>query len=521
MNRQKGFTLVEMLLVLGLITVITLAAYMYMSKRTDYAKADLNSTLISQTVSKIQYMVKGYNLKSNLPATQNSINQMIAVNNLIQNKVLPDELITGNQAKTTFGSIITFNTEIATINTTGSPAGVDSILLNVSFTALSVNNCIDSISNRLILENSSRIKIGGTTVKNFGDRTVSASQIGTACATNQNIVLSYILYESTQSTTSTEQCTDCGNSRSAEDLYHVTTGVVNATPGTTAPVCGTDSSWSTTNSVCVCNAANKQWNGEKCVTIWTQGSPNNSGYCPLGYGWDRSKGINSKCVKLPDQTNGQTQAVREQRLINYLNQTIPANKYYRPVDPVLYPVDLAGKKPADLINVGATGACPTCLNPNININSGASGVVTAPDPIAANPTTLSANYTTNAGRYIPPSIPLSGAVDFKSNQSVQQVCNLPVSGSPVNVPRTTQTPSEVSSGKQLEGYDGSSCQQCILSGGYWDTTRNRCQLSFDNDQDKINSNPTNAIKDVKVLDSCIRSGLKYTYNAGTNSYVCQ
>lgn len=286
--KKKGFTLLELLLAVGVIGILTAATYSYMTKKQLIAEAQTQVKEILEMDQSIQQLMANVPVDNTLGVAK--INEMLTPAKIIQQNMAPIGRANagGTEIRNTFkNGTITFSAEalnVSNINTRIVP------VYNYTITQVPPAACSFIVAN-FDLQEFIRIRVDGTTIKNVGE-TVSPTQAATACngSTNKTIVI-------TQSSVATkpEHGTNvvnlngiAGHIRDTENQYYQeqlrTTTVA---PGT-CPA----GSWNSALSFCSCPAGT-EWNGKICISF---GQP---GVCPSGQMWNAQTSMCQAIVKLP------------------------------------------------------------------------------------------------------------------------------------------------------------------------------------------------------------------------------
>lgn len=322
---KKGFTLLEIILVIGLIAIVTIGIYVTYIKKFKSAEGAVQSQLLLVLNSK---MIGAF--KNTMDATQNAqdstrisgqVNAFVTnTAGLISLGIIPSELVRGATINTTWGTPIVFTSGVYSDTTSTPPRKM--IFYTETFIVDEKQVCSAILSNESLMKDSLSVTVNGLPVKNAGSQTLNIANIAAGCSNpNARIAISFPIFDSNYDYRGNLDCTDCGMARNKEGRYNINSGVAGAT---TDPSYGSDpcnnspsidnahrAKYDINSGVCVCTngtAANpQQWIGNKCVDLWTKSSPNNNGFCPLGYGWVRNAGdinnpndFSKRCKLLPN-----------------------------------------------------------------------------------------------------------------------------------------------------------------------------------------------------------------------------
>lgn len=327
---KKGFTLLEIILVIGLIAIVTIGIYVTYIKKFKSAEGAVQSQLLLVLNSK---MIGAF--KNTMDATQNAqdstrisgqVNAFVTnTAGLISLGIIPSELVRGATINTTWGTPIVFTSGVYSDTTSTPPRKM--IFYTETFTVDEKQVCSAILSNESLMKDSLSVTVNGLPVKNAGSQTLNIVNIAAGCSNaNASIAISFPIFDSNYDYRGNLDCIDCGIARDKEKKYNINAGVSGATndptfnsnnPCNNSPSIDNAhrATYDSNSGVCVCSngtSANpQQWTGSKCVDVWTEASPNNNGFCPLGYGWVRNgvdinnpNNFSKKCKLLPN-TQGQ------------------------------------------------------------------------------------------------------------------------------------------------------------------------------------------------------------------------
>ncbi len=280
----KGFTQLELLLVVGVILIMSMVIY------STYTKRQL-ATIADKQVTYLEFMVQGIangltGINSNDPSTFGSsigkINTFTSTTNLVNNQLIPPEMINGD------GTIR--NLWGGTVTVTGTPLDVldDGInnpqpAFKITLTGVPAFGCTVLTTNVDLTNTAQQITINGDAniVKFPNTPNVNVANAATLCNNDFNTV-SFFKNAFKAGYVGVESSNAPAVLRYKENKYHI------ATPGTNslgAGACfGSGATFDAAQSTCVCPAG-EQWTGYRCVPE-NSGLPNEAGFCPLGQGWD-------------------------------------------------------------------------------------------------------------------------------------------------------------------------------------------------------------------------------------------
>lgn len=563
--KKNGFTLLELILVLGLIALITIGTYVLYNKRNESRVAAAEATYI--LIADKNITATASTLKSGFTA-QESANALTLLKayitntkQLIDSKTIPEQLINGNTVQSLWGSVITFDA--------GSYSDPVSKKTYLYYTLKTTTDnkaiCGGLLSNEDLNNRASFITVNNVPAKSFGNRAIKPEVIATNCELSPAVIqIGFVVYEYIYTDRVNDDCTDCGTTRTKEKIYNIAPGYTNISDTVGSNPCnnipGTDSTREATynneSGVCVCNNVNMQWNGAQCVPIWTPtataSNGGNSGFCPLGYGWNRAATkIQDKCVLLtPNDAAKQTQQLGfSDRLPKYLEneqKNYRDNTNYTPLGLILVPKagDLGKQDPTDS-NKLLSMCQPNCLNPNYNKDMFAS----SPNaPTKINIDTQDENLNRLAGRKIPPNVGFNGGgtINYQTYKpftfkNTDQVANSqPIdSARPMNtIPVATYNPDGTVDKKyfgNIKNKSGSdlytSCVQSDWSkiDGVDYVPSSRCETlnivdsyidkTIPDNRSTLEKNTT-ILNGAITLDKCKRSGKQLNFDNNTKTWGC-
>lgn len=262
MKKSKGFTLIETLVIVGIVSLIAITLYSYYSKKAYEALITKQiNHLVSLDMGVQNFIRSSANLNNVTPA------------NLIASNVVPTELVDGGNLRNAFGGNITFS-----VNT----SFVTNDSLDMTITNLPIEACIQTISSK-VGENANVITANGMIVKNIGDAfdSIMLSNATLRCVNNTNTVVFRKVVERANLQAGPGGTLFLNNALRPRNPYYVPPlgDIVNSP----AVVCQGGSTWN--GAFCSCSVGSK-WNGFQCVTY---NNPTVPGTCPLGQGWDATQ----------------------------------------------------------------------------------------------------------------------------------------------------------------------------------------------------------------------------------------
>jgi prepilin-type N-terminal cleavage/methylation domain-containing protein len=266
-NKNKGFTLLELVLVVGLIGLATISIYMYYNKQA----IDSNVKTLTQYLKIIDSEI------NNSFMTNNGFSSL-TVANAISSGIVPQQLVnpTQNQIGNLFGGNITFTS----VTVAGTP-GYGIVLSNVPIAACTKVATTDFASYV------QQVLINGTLAKPAASPSTPVTIAASATNCNQNfntIEFDNIPYRITPyATPSTTPV------RPKESWQNIP--AIDSAPTSPASSCTGGTTWN--GNFCSC-PANSQWNGTSCVVYNTV-----AGNCIYGQGWSQTT---AGCATLPATT---------------------------------------------------------------------------------------------------------------------------------------------------------------------------------------------------------------------------
>jgi Flp pilus assembly pilin Flp len=253
-NNKKGFTLIELILILGLITLAIIAIYtVYNKKRTE--------TLVKNQAIYLAQLSQGIN--GAFSSTTNFT--LLTPANVIATRVVPTPMVESPTIiRNLFGGTVSFS------GTNGTPP-----IFTITLDTVPKEACA-LLATTGFADNSRQVTINGTAIKTAG-AVINSNSVGTAvslCVNNQN-TLDFTNFINQPSEI---EAVDASSNRAKEDPFYIATPGITAISPAVSCVGGT--SWN--GSFCGC-AAGSEWDGHTCVAYNSK-----PGACPIGQGWNGS-----------------------------------------------------------------------------------------------------------------------------------------------------------------------------------------------------------------------------------------
>ena len=292
--KSKGFTLVETLLVIAVISISTIKIYsnyrQQISEDTAKRQALYIKKLIGEASSMaIQVTTSATNLATNITTITNTTTTA----NLLSAGVVPAEMINGG----TINNIWSGGFTVSGADVGGTP-GLQFALTNIPREA-----CVRLPATNDIIQNSQSIVVNGNTVKNVGSSNINSALLAASCITvGNNITITTdlvhpIKYPGLNDGASTFP-SGPNYLRGKDSRYQVApTGIYSTN---LAPSCPAGSNWDSVLSVCSCPSGT-QWVGSGAgAACRAEGVNANglAGLCPLGWGWSPTT---NNCQPLPNR----------------------------------------------------------------------------------------------------------------------------------------------------------------------------------------------------------------------------
>lgn len=301
-KNKKGFTLIELILVVGIISIMLIGIYAAYKKEYNKYEVNRQAQYIQQIFQGINnYLETAPTDSSNLTTISGVTNAVgfmsvyVTPTNLIKANIIPTEMINSQTTiQNLFGGQVNFS---ATSFPNGLFASVP--VVDMKLTNIAQNACALLATNYRII-NYEKILVNGIVVKDVGTNVPNFSNVAAACNSNNNTIdidyyptkLSANVYQSTNS---------LGHIRGKEPPYYIAPPGQNTTSPGGSSACYGGASWNSTDSVCECPNGT-EWNGNTCVAFGTPG------VCPLGQSWSISA---NACVVIAGGTSGVYQAGRQ------------------------------------------------------------------------------------------------------------------------------------------------------------------------------------------------------------------
>lgn len=251
-NGKKGFTLIELILILGLITLAIIAIYtVYNKKRTD--------VLVKNQTIYLAQLAQGIN--GAFSSTTNFT--VLNPTNVIATRVVPTAMIESPTViRNLFGGTVTFS------GTNGTPP-----IFSITLNGIPQEAC-SLLATTPFADNSRLVSVNSTPIKTAG-AVASSTSVSTAvalCANNVNT----LEFTNFINQPSEIESVDPGSNRAKEDPYYIpTTGHPVASPSV---ACVGGTTWN--GSFCGCPAGS-EWDGHTCVAYNSK-----PGACRIGEGWN-------------------------------------------------------------------------------------------------------------------------------------------------------------------------------------------------------------------------------------------
>lgn len=274
-KKNKGYTLIEVLLAIGVIGALTAMTYSFMSKKYLEAQADSQVKEILSMDSSIQQMMVNVTAQNNTAGVA-QIESMLTPANLIANNVIPAGRVSsnGNTIKNMFkNGTLTFTAEALNVSTI-TPRVVP--VYSYVITDIPSYACSFIVTNYQLSEYV-RIKVDSTVVKTVGNP-VSPTEAAVACSSSNNktieITQSSIASKPDYGTQTLDLTGATGHIRDSESPLFQEQLRTNTSSGA-CPA----GSWNGALSYCSCPAGT-EWDGKACIAM---GQP---GHCVIGMMWD-------------------------------------------------------------------------------------------------------------------------------------------------------------------------------------------------------------------------------------------
>lgn len=281
-KKNKGFTLIETILVIGIIALIGAGIY------SSYVKKYNNFTVQRQSqyvIQIIQQLEKNFMSLSDASANASASSTAItsAVNpptRLISSNIIPEEMkASATTVKNLWGGSVTF-TGITVSNTA---------LVELTFNGVPQEACAKFITNPSFTNISQVLQVNGTQVKALGASVVDSNTASNACNQVTNNIVKISTDISKRGVEPITLTGAAGHFRDKETKYYIAPPIGAIT--STGPTCSGGATFNATSSTCECPAG-QSWDGKLCKAF--VGNSTNTltaiqgraGNCPLGQGWN-------------------------------------------------------------------------------------------------------------------------------------------------------------------------------------------------------------------------------------------
>lgn len=426
-KKNQGFTILEVLIVVGIISVLLISAYGVIAKKQDALLVEKQAKYVNQIIGSLNdYFI------DISPDPSIGTPQLTGILNpptqLIEQRLIPSEMInTNNSLQTLWKTNAAINP--ISIDITPSDGLANSVTgYEISLMDVPGKACSLLASQTYIINKAQRITINGNTVRYPGVSEPEPSLIATYCNDlNNTINIATDVYK--RGIESIVSSNAGALTRNKENKYYI--APTGQSTSSTAPACSGSSSWDPITSACIC-PSNAKWDGNSCASI-NNNSQGQAGNCAIGLFWN--------------QTSRACQPI------------CPLNEVYNPISNSCVP---------------ATNEAKTLCIPGIS----ESICETVNNKVAA-------TSVYEAGRHIPstiknPIVPAFEGIDTDTNHTAQIVTSMPLNningGSnacpPGAKPVLAMNAINSNGGTAAEpiaNYDGKVCQMCI--NGSWDGDR--------------------------------------------------
>lgn len=268
--KNKGFTLLETILVVGIITLLITTVYNIAVKRNQSYLVEKQAEFVTQIIKSLDdYLLTTGNIAE--------INGLVSPPiNLIEQRIIPEAMAnSSNTIVTLWGSPATI-TGIDLDITPSDPLQGPVPGYEINLTAIPSTVCSKLASHPLIIKSSQRIMVNGITVKSPGVSEPDSALIASSCINaNNNIQIASNAFRNGIDPIGNSNAS--GHLRNKETKYNIApTGQAISSISNT---CTGGASWDATVSACTCPATAK-WNGTACVIFSTVANP--TGVCNIG-----------------------------------------------------------------------------------------------------------------------------------------------------------------------------------------------------------------------------------------------
>lgn len=176
-QNKKGFSLIELLLVLGIIAALAITAFMIYPKVSSSNNAQTEASNINTIKASVS------SLYSSSP-DYNGLTTEVG----IKSKIFPDTMV--NTAGT--AALNTFKGPVTLATSAESPSGVADSAFTISYEDVPSAECVKIVS--AVASNFYKVTVGGTTVKettagSAGTASVDVAKLTAACATGDTTLV--------------------------------------------------------------------------------------------------------------------------------------------------------------------------------------------------------------------------------------------------------------------------------------------------------------------------------------------
>jgi prepilin-type N-terminal cleavage/methylation domain-containing protein len=430
-KKTKGFTLLEILLVMGIISLLTATAYGMIAKKQATTQAEKQAQYVNQIITSLNDYFLDVSPDPSVGMT--SINNAVSPpTQLIAGRLIPDEMVdTANSLKTIWGTPASINAVSLDITPldgmSNNVTGYEISLTNVPSSACSLFS-----SHTYIITKAQRITINGNEVRSPGVTNPDVGLLTASCNNvNNTINIASDVYKKGIDPIISSNAGAYTRNKEGK-LYIAPTGQNTSTGSTT---CTGGATWDPIISSCVCSSTTK-WNGSSCVGI-NNNTVNQAGNCAIGSFWNQVTRI---C-----QVN------------------CPTNQVYNPVTNSC---------------IASTNNSQTLCIPGIDPTKSAAACQTVNNKV-------NAADVYEAGRHIPSTVkttiaPAFASIPTNTTHNAQIITSMPLNNAnggsvacpPGARPTLAMNATNNNSGtfaNPTANYDGKVCQMCV--NGYWDNDR--------------------------------------------------
>ncbi len=442
MNKKtKGYSLVEVMLVLGIIAMLTMAVYNVASKANNSYKVEKQAQLVEQIVVSLDDYLMTVSNTDLGGATASLTTTFADTDLLIRERLIPSEMTefdgTTNTLKTVWGNTAQFNVIAAGLDITPSDAIPNPVAAyEIQLDGITSLACSILVTHERISRVAQQITVNNNIVRSPGTwdtaTTIATNVEDTAgfCSAASNSIKIGITPQK-KGIDPLLSSNAAGAIRPKEDKHFISPTATLTNTGATVCVAanGVSATFNATTSSCTCGSG-AEWRGDNvgCVTI---DSPNinEAGVCALGQRWNMETRV---CEALT--LNGGS-----------IELCIPGI----PITTTIQSLDAS---------VPALTVCEI-----VNLNVASTGTYQAGRYI---PTVVTAAPALR-NRLVVPSLPLNAQVTEPTLPNINaaiQPC--PTSTRPIG---SMASPTQGTPTNPIANYDGKICQMCI--NGSWDGDR--------------------------------------------------